>query len=431
LAGVASRLSNAGDDQFDAAVTQCLRDLVNFLGFDRSTIMVFSGPDSQLLVTHCWAAQGLPCPEPGTVINAKLPWFTHQIQSGHMVRVSSNVDLPSTAAQERAYILQSGLKSTIAIPMVVENAVMGAVAFSIFDVHSPQGAPGEVQTDKSSRAQGQWSWAMVSRLRLVGEVFALGIRRRQYAQGLGDIIKRAEHVRLQPTGLSRGPDEHLRQMAVHLIQSEQVERRRMGDQVHEDVMQVLAGAGMAMELAKEPDAQKRSAAITRSQQLLKEALLKLRRLAMELRPGTLGQSGIVDALRWLAKQVRRAHGLEVEVETDGMVDPLDGELRPFLYDAARKLLDNVASHSQCRQARVAIGRPDPRHVQLTVSDEGVGFAPNLCGDVPGGSFGLFCIAEEAELLGGHLEVHSAPGRGTRVVLTVPADGSTDPKKERI
>jgi signal transduction histidine kinase len=187
-------------------------------------------------------------------------------------------------------------------------------------------------------------------------------------------------------------------------------------------MQVLAGAGMSMELAKGLDVQKRSTAIARSQELLQQGLHKLRKLAMELRPGTLGKSGVVEAIRWLANQERRAHGLNVEVETDGAVEPLDGEIRLFLYDAARKLLDNVATHSQCGQARVAIHRTGPQRVRLTVSDDGVGFTPNLGGDVPSGAFGLFSIAEQAQLLGGKLEIHSAPGRGTRIVLTVPVNG---------
>jgi signal transduction histidine kinase len=176
---------------------------------------------------------------------------------------------------------------------------------------------------------------------------------------------------------------------------------------------------MFLEAARQGDADARSSAIANTQDLLRQALAKLRQLAIELRPGALSVTGLAEGIRWLADEMRRTHGLHVDVEADDLIEPVNEDVRPFLYDAALKLLENVATHSQCKRARVEIRRVDPGHVQLTVTDDGVGFMPAAEDDIPSGSFGLFSVREQAELLEGRLDVHSAPGGGTRASVTVP------------
>jgi two-component system NarL family sensor kinase len=401
LAGVANQLSNAAEGQFDEVVTACLRQLTEFLAFDRGTILAFSEQFTPFRVTHSWEAEGVPCPARDTVVDAKLPWYTHQIRSGYIVRISSRIDLPSTATQERTYLLESGLKSNISIPLVIEQTVIGAVAFGAF------------------HAERRLPRSMVSRLRLVGEVLALALRRNQYAEGLKALAHSVDQMSLGPARQDRWQDEHMRRLAVHLMQTEHQERRRMGDVVHEDVMQLLASIGMFLETAREGDAEACSSAISKTQGLLRQAVAKLRHLAVELRPAALSATGLVEGIRWLADEMRRTHDLHVDVEADDLIEPVNEDVRPFLYDAALKLLENVATHSQCKRARVEIRRVDPGHIQLTVTDKGVGFTPAAEDDVPSGSFGLFSVREQAELLEGRLDVHSAPGEGTRASVTRP------------
>lgn len=399
LADIASRLSNATDGQFDEVVTGCLRTLVEFLGFDCSTLMAFSEHGSRFQVTHSWAVEGVPVAPSDVLLNAKIPWFTHQIRSGYIVSVSSSIDLPAAAAKERVYLLQSGLKSILAIPLLMEGTIVGAMSFA------------------SCRTQRRWSLGLVSRLRLASEILALGIRRDQYAQGLRVIAQTMAQVSPDHAAPGKKAGEHFRDRAMRLMQAEHQERRRMGQVLHEDVMQILSAVGMFVQSGK--NGMPESPASAKALALLKDAMQKLRQLTLELRPEAVFQMTLADGIRWLADQVRRRYDLDVDIRVADTVEPVSDDVRSFLYDSARKLLENVAVHASCNRASLEIRRSDPNYIQLTVSDEGVGFNPASLQDLPSAAFGLFSIREQSELLGGMLEVNSSPGQGTRAVVTIP------------
>lgn len=398
LADIASRLSNVTDEKFDEAVAGCLRTLVEILGFDRAAMMAFSEQGGRFQVTHSSAVEDASAASISDVLlNVKFPWFTHQIRSGHIVSVSNSTDLPAAAVQERVYLLQSSIKSALVIPLLMEGTIVGALSFISF------------------RSQRRWPLAMVSRLRLVGEILALGIRRHQYAQGLRAIAQTMEQVSLDHAAPGKKTVEHFRARAIRLMQAEHQERRRMGQVLHEDVMQVLCAVGM---LVQPKTGMPQSPGSIEAIALLKDALQKLRQLTLELRPEAIFEMTLADRIGWLAEEVRRRYDLDVNICIADTVGPVNYDIRSFLYDSARKLLENVAVHASCKSATLEIRRNDPNHIQLTVSDGGVGFNPASLQDLPDTVFGLFSIREQSELLGGMLEVNSSPGRGTRVVVTV-------------
>jgi signal transduction histidine kinase len=342
------------------------------------------------------------------MLNAKIPWFTHQIRSGHIVSVSSSLDLPAVAAEERAYLLRSGLVSILATPLLMEGTIVGALSFSSF------------------RSRWRWSPGLVSRLRLAAEILALGIRRRQYARGLGDIARTMDQVSLGHAGPEIVPAKSFRQRAVRLMQAEHQERRRMGQVLHEDVMQILAAVGMYVQPSANGTPQ--SPESTKAMALLKDAMQKLRELTLELRPEAVDEMTLVAGIRWLVGQMGHRYDMDVDIRIADTVGPVNDDVRSFLYDSTRKLLENVAVHASCNRATLEIRRSDPNHIQLVVSDEGVGFDLACLPDLPGAGFGLFSIREQSELLGGMLEVNTSPGQGTRVVVTIPLSDEAPPAK---
>ncbi len=397
LADIAGRLSNVAEGQFDEVLTGCLRTLVEFLGFDRSSVMAFTEYGRRFQVTHSWAVEGVSVAPSDVLLNAQIPWYTQQIRSGHIVNVSSSIDLPSVAAKERGYLLHNGIRSILAIPLLMEGTIIGALSLA------------------SLQSQRRWSLGLVSRLRLVAEILALGIRRHQYAQGLKAFAQTVEQVSLGRIAPGKKATEHFRDRALRLMQAEHQERHRMGEVLHEDVMQILAAATMLVQSGDTPP----SPASDKGLALLKDALAKLRTLTLELRPDAVSEMTLPDGIRWLIGQMRRRYDLNIDVHIVDTVGPVDDDVRNFLYDSARKLLENVAVHASCKHATLEIRRSDPNYVQLIVSDEGVGFNPAFLQDLPVVAFGLFSIREQAELLGGTLEVDSSPGRGTRVAVSVP------------
>jgi signal transduction histidine kinase len=400
LAGVADELSNAGEEQFDDALTESLRKLVECLEFDRSTVMMFSEHGRHLTVTHCWAREGIVRLLPKTPTNA-VSWYTHQIRLGHIIRMSNIADLPADATEDRSYVLESGVKSTISIPLTVQETVVGAVGFATF------------------REERRWPAEMVWRLRLVGEILALAILRHKNAVGLKTLSQTVDQMSPARMGVELEPKESRRRLAVDLIQMEHQERLRISDVLHEDVMQMLIGIRMFMERLEEADGYERADLIVRTKKLIHDAVEKLRKVATDLRPETLSKRGLVEGLRTVVEQMRQTTGLSVDFRAGKGIEPVQEEAATFLYSAACKLLDNIAAHSRSSLARVDIERIDAEHVRLAVSDEGAGFDLSGLDVIPSESFGLFSIREEAELLGGCLEVTSSPGIGTRAIVTVP------------
>jgi signal transduction histidine kinase len=362
-------------------------------------LMAFSEHGRCFQVTHSWAVGGVPVAPSEVLPAAQFPWFTQQIRSGHIVSVSSSIDLPTVAAKERDYLRQSGVKSALVLPLLMEGTIVGAVSFA------------------SLRSERRWPLGLVSRLRLTGEILALGIRRHQYAQGLQAIAQTMEEVSPDHAAPGTKAAAQFRDRAMRLMQAEHQERRRMGLVLHEDVMQILSAVGMFVQSQTTGTSQ--SPAIDKALTLLREATQKLRKLTLELRPDAFFEMTFADGVRWLVGQMRRRYDLDVDIRIADPVGPVGEGVRNFLYDSARKLLENVANHASCSQATLEITLSDPNYIHLTVSDEGVGFNPASLQDLPIAAFGLFSIREQAELLGGMLEVTSSPGQGTRVVVTVP------------
>jgi len=94
----------------------------------------------------------------------------------------------------------------------------------------------------------------------------------------------------------------------------------------------------------------------------------------------------------------------------------------MLLGSVRELLFNVVKHAGVRQARVELNRPAADQLQIAVDDRGAGFSLPNSGppaSAHGSGFGLADLRERVTVLGGRLEIHTAPGRGTRVTISMP------------
>jgi signal transduction histidine kinase len=93
-------------------------------------------------------------------------------------------------------------------------------------------------------------------------------------------------------------------------------------------------------------------------------------------------------------------------------------LETTVYRLAQEALNNVAKHARAGHVDVVLER-DAEHVSLIIEDDGVGFDPSNV-EAAGSGLGLIGIRERAALIGGHLEIESAPGRGTTIIVRAPA-----------
>jgi CheY-like chemotaxis protein len=164
------------------------------------------------------------------------------------------------------------------------------------------------------------------------------------------------------------------------------------------------------------DAQKH--ATKEVEDVIDEAIAASRSLTAEMSPPILHDQGLNAGFEWLARRLAKKQGLLVELETEE-IGLLPDDLTILLFESVCELLLNVVKHSQARSARVKLGRTN-ESLQVAVSDQGIGFDPKAMpppGEA-GRGFGLFSIRERLELFGGKMEIESAPGQGSRIVLSV-------------
>lgn len=218
----------------------------------------------------------------------------------------------------------------------------------------------------------------------------------------------------------------LRQLALQLTIAEEEGRRRLAEQLHDSLQQLLVYAhltvGEARTLAREERLQQ---SLERVERGLAEAIEVSRTLTTELSPPLLYERGLLAAVRGVSERLRERVGLAVELRAAADAEPRHEIVRVLLFQSIRELLANVVKHAGVRQAVIGISR-DGEAIRVTVSDEGRGFEPGRRdGQAASGGFGLFSIRERLRQLGGAFEAKSVPGGGACITLLVPDAGEAD------
>jgi signal transduction histidine kinase/GAF domain-containing protein len=211
---------------------------------------------------------------------------------------------------------------------------------------------------------------------------------------------------------------HLELARAREARARDAERRRVARDLHDSVLQTLYGIALGAESIRSlvPREVERVPPVAEYVvQLARSALEEMRALILELRPEALAQDGLVASLRRLVAPMTSRHGLRLTLDV-GPEPPASLEVKEAVFRVAQEALHNVARHARASHVQLLLGAEDG-HLLLEVSDDGVGF--DVDADFAG-HVGQKSMHERADLVGGTLEVTSAPGAGTCVRLRVPS-----------
>ncbi|CAA9316796.1 MAG: integral membrane sensor signal transduction histidine kinase [uncultured Lysobacter sp.] len=195
------------------------------------------------------------------------------------------------------------------------------------------------------------------------------------------------------------------------------ERRRLARELHDGVGQNLTAlkhrlSQLDESLAADDPAR---AHVDAALALCSDTLEDTRNLSRLLRPPILDDLGLASALRWLVRSSGEASGIDITLDLQPLPD-LDGEMQTLLFRVAQEAINNATKHAKAQHIVVRlVARGDT--LQLQVADDGRGFDPSQA--VHAGGSGLGGMRERLRLYDGRLELHSAPGEGTRVRALVP------------
>jgi signal transduction histidine kinase len=214
--------------------------------------------------------------------------------------------------------------------------------------------------------------------------------------------------------LTRAARAHERLMR-RAVDSSEAERRRIARDLHDGVVQELAGTAFALSgTAREPGVPESTRAdLDRAGQAVRRSLRQLRSLLVEIHPPGLNAAGLAAALEDLTAQTTTA-GIAATVSVHGIESAPD-HVVALIWRAAQEAIRNAVRHARASTIRVEV-LGDARQVRLGVYDDGVGFDPAV--GAGQGSYGLRGLQSLVEDGGGRLTVTSAPGAGTTVTMVV-------------
>ena len=217
--------------------------------------------------------------------------------------------------------------------------------------------------------------------------------------------------------------------SARVFESIEDERRRIGRELHDDTSQSLAAALLSLDAAQKAlggcrgDVRERVAA---ARELIADSLEQLRLLVYDLRPTTLDDFGLVPALRRYVQSHLQVPGLTVVTDFEDAGRRLPPEVETALCRIAQESLANTVEHAQATRVVLRL-ETQPGYAALAVEDNGRGFdLAEAVVDRPGThGVGLLSIRERTELLGGTVNIDTAPGSGTRVHVVVPLRGGEE------
>ncbi len=215
----------------------------------------------------------------------------------------------------------------------------------------------------------------------------------------------------------------VRRLAAQVISAQDEERARVARELHDSTAQMLAAVMLQLGVAaRENESPVLDARIATVRDMVADALEEVRSLSHTIHPRVLDDLGLAAALSWLTRQTREQEALDAEAFADdgAPIPRLEGTV---LYRVAQESLRNAVRHAHAHRVEVWLRRTATT-ATLEVVDDGRGFDVRRAEERRPG-MGLFSMRERVGLANGTLSVESAPGRGTRVVATVPLTEQTE------
>jgi PAS domain S-box-containing protein len=214
-------------------------------------------------------------------------------------------------------------------------------------------------------------------------------------------------------------EQELEELAGRLIHAQEQERSRIGRELHDHISQMLGVLTIRMDQLRADDGTPAAVAagLEELRQSASEITDDIHGLSHRLHSSALDYLGLVPALQKLVNEFAARHSIAIDFEHVALPAPLPSEVALCLFRVTEESLTNIAKHSQAKSARVHVsGAPDGIH--LSVEDYGRGFDFGSLERKAG--LGFVSMRERLRVLRGTVRVGSAPSRGTRIDVWVPA-----------
>jgi signal transduction histidine kinase len=233
----------------------------------------------------------------------------------------------------------------------------------------------------------------------------------------------------------RAGRERLQSLSQQLIQAQETERRRLARELHDEIGQALTAVKINLQAAQR-DMSKATVPVEDSVGIVERTLQQVRQISLDLHPSLLDDLGLVAALRWYVDRHAQRTGLTAQFISEPIDERPSVEIETACFRVVQEALTNIARHAHarsfCVELRQRPGADLAPEIELVVRDDGIGFdvQGKMIDAAHGKSLGLLGIQERAMLLGGHVQIDSAPGDGTTIRAWFPQSPHREQRIER-
>lgn len=197
------------------------------------------------------------------------------------------------------------------------------------------------------------------------------------------------------------------------------EIKRIAYAVHDEAGQLLVAVHLALADVSRDLPKPQEEQLARVEQLLNQVEIQLRRYSHELRPTILDDLGWIPAIRFLAESVAKRANLPIQIKA-AVSGRLASAVEIALYRVVQEALTNATKHARATRVSIQIRRAG-QLLQCSIEDDGEGFDVHaIHSDPRKKGLGLIGMQERMNAIGGTLSIDSAPGRGTKLLIRVPA-----------
>lgn len=218
----------------------------------------------------------------------------------------------------------------------------------------------------------------------------------------------------------------LRALSARLQSVREDERMRIAREIHDELGQVLTGlkldvVSLTKKISESVSRTDWDLLKDRSQEivnLINNAILTVRKISTELRPGLLDAVGLTAAIEWQAKEFETRTGVKCKLKLSHEKITLDQHRSIAIFRIFQEILTNVARHSQATEVGISIEVMDSE-LFLEAKDNGRGIKANEFSNPK--SLGLLGMRERALLLGGEVSIRGISGKGTTVAVRIPLE----------
>lgn len=247
-------------------------------------------------------------------------------------------------------------------------------------------------------------------------------------------------ISLSPLELEEGPRimaavrdiserKELRTWGTEAVEAAEEERLRIARELHDDLAQRLAALQVRAKLAADADSGSAGDLVEQVQQEIRTSSERVRQIIRGLRPPALSELGLAAALRQEAQRQLEDTGVERAVDVGAVEGTPDERTQIALYRVTQEALRNAIQHAAASRISLLLRETGDGWLELSVADDGAGFEPERA-VADRDHYGLVGMRERVGSVGGEIDIDSAPGEGTQVVVRVPVDRDNELRTSR-